>query len=262
MKLVTIFKKLKQSLSTPSNLRVFAETAPRHAALAGYASPRAVLDALGPASALTICERDAILVAILDEVRATKASLWQAVVVVAFEPMLVRIRTRLGQPKVTRFGRSESDDLDQRVLLAILEAASAKRVTSHAARVLRLGVMERVFGEEEAEREAFGPDEFDDDTYEVDPLAVTTRDKAAANEVLRIVEVEGGAELRDMMVATRAHGEPLRDYVTRVYADRGLTERRTIERRLAADADRIERKLRELEERPQHRRFVEPARRK
>src|SRR5208283_3807637 len=98
-----------------------------------------------------------------------------------------RIRARLGQPKVTRFGRSQADDLDQRVFLAFLEAAGTLRITSHAARALGLAVKRHVFEEETREREAFAPDEFVDDDYERDPFEVTTREKAAANEVVGIV---------------------------------------------------------------------------
>jgi hypothetical protein len=259
MNLKTIFSQLQKSLSNPASLRLFAEVVPRHPALAAYESPQAVLDVLRAGSSFTVEERDAILVALLAELRATKGPLWQALLVLAFEPMFVRLRARLGQPIVTRFGRSQMDDLDQRVFLAFLEAAGSLRIASHAARALRLAVTRRVFEDETVEREAFEPDEFVDDVYEADPFEVTTRERAAANEVAGIVDAEGGPVLRDMMLATRAHGEALRAYVARTYPDLSKTQRRTIERRLTEAANRMEHKLRKRAGRPEQRRPFKAA---
>src|SRR5580700_8786798 len=125
--LKTTFDQLAKSTASGSYARIFAQAAPRYPALAAYDSPRAVLDVLQGDSSFTVEERDAILVALLAELRASKEKVWQALLVLAFEPMLVRIRARLGQPKVTRFGRSQADDLDQRVLLAFLEEAGTQR---------------------------------------------------------------------------------------------------------------------------------------
>jgi hypothetical protein len=259
--LKSIFNDLGKSIAQPPHLRVFAEAARRIPALARYASasPAAVRDALRADSSLTIEQRDTLLVALLAELRATQGALWQALLVLAFEPMLVRIRARLGQPKAVRFGRSQKDDLDQRVLLAFLDAAHTLDIASHAARALRLAVTRRVFGDEVTEREAFQPAEFDDDVYEADPFEVTTREKAAANEIVAVIYAEGGAPLRDMMLATRAQGETVRGYVARVHPDLSITQRRTVERRLTAAANQVERKLRERARRPEQRRDFKAA---
>jgi len=254
--LKNLIRQLATCLASPSSLRALVEVGARRPALVAYASPQAVLEALRADSSRTVEERDAILVALLEELRTTKGAVWQALLVLAFEPMLVRIRTRLGKPVAVRFGRSQADDLDQRVLLAFADAAGTLRIKSHAARALRLAVKRSVFEDEKREREAFQPDEFDEDAHEGDPFEVTTREKAAANEVVGILDAEGGAELRDMILATRAHGEALRAYVARTQPDRSETQRRTIERRLTAAANRLEQTLRKRARQPEQRRAI------
>ena len=128
MNLAKTLASLKKSLSRHAD--VFAEGRSRHRALAGFDSPAAVLTAVSSSSSLTVEERDVIYVAILAELRLTKHTLWQSLLLVAFEPMLARVRVRLGRP--------DSEDLDQRIFLAFLEAAQSLHVTSYAARVLRL----------------------------------------------------------------------------------------------------------------------------
>lgn len=259
MTLKSLFDELRKSLAHPAAVRVFAAAAPRHLPLACYESPLTALDSLHTSSPLTVEERDAILVALLGELRTTKAPVWQTLLLLAFEPMLAGVRARLGQPAVTRFGRSHADDLDQRVLSAFLEAARSLRITSHAARALRLAVRRSVFEQERGERAAFQPEEFDDEAYDGKPFETATSDKAAANEIAGIVGAEGGEELRDMILATRAHGEALRAYVARRYPDLSLPRRRTIERRLTAAANRLERALRKRAQRPVLRRDTQAA---
>jgi hypothetical protein len=255
MSLIDSFTVIRQSLSSAPSIRAFSHGVARRPALAPYVAPLAALAAVAPDSPLTIDERDAILVALLDELHLTKDPFWHSMLLLAFEPLIVRLRARLGQPKAVRFGRSTGEELDQRVLLTFLEIADSIRLTSHAARMLRLALERKVFTDQRVEREAPKPAEFDDDTYWADKFAVSTGDKAAAGEVVRIIEAEGGEALRDMMLATRANRESLRAYVLRTYPERTDRERAAICRRLTDAAVRVERKLRARARRPSQRRI-------
>jgi hypothetical protein len=250
------FIEIRKSLLRASKVRTFVELATRHRPLAPYESPTAVVAALAPSSLLTVEERDAILVALLAELHLTKHALLQSILVLAFEPLIVRVRARLGHPKVVRFGRSMTDDLDQRVLLAFLEAAHAAHVTSHAARMLRLGLERRIAIGQGKEREAPETGEFDDDKYVADPFEISTGEKATACEVVRIIEAEGGEDLCEMMLATRGNRESLRAYVARAYPELGEEERNTAYRRLAEAATKMEQKLRARSQRRNQRRLT------
>jgi hypothetical protein len=253
MTLADTFAEIRKSLSHRGAVRAFLPSTLRHRALAPYDAPLGVLAVLAPSSPLTVEERDAILVALLAELNSSKDTLWRSLLLVAFEPLIVRVRARLGHPRVVRFGRSTDEDLDQRVLLAFLEAAHSMRVISHAARMLRLSLERKISSEQRIERQAPEPAEFDDDKYWADPLAVSTREQAAACEVVRIIEAEGGADLREMMLATRANRESLRAYVARTHPEMTPREQSSLYRRLADAATKVERKLRTRARRDQRR---------
>jgi hypothetical protein len=250
MSLVKTFEETRKSLAWTRATKAYAEGRARQGVLAPYDSVLAVLRAAAATSSLTTEGRDALLVGVLTELRSTKHSLWLSVLVLAFEPLIVRVRSRLGPQ---RPGRPQSDDLDQRVFLAFLEAAHALRVESHAARMLRLAFQRRVFGDKSAEVE---PEmaEFVDDTYCADPFGVGVAEKAAALEVVRIIEAAGGEELRDVMLATRANDETLRAYVERAYAERSAAERESAYYRLVTTRKRAESQLRAQARRPTQRR--------
>jgi hypothetical protein len=246
MNLAKTLTSIKKSLARHAT--VYAEGRRRHRALASFDSPAAVLAAVSSSSPLTVEERDVIYVALLAELRLTKHTLWQSLLLVAFEPMLARVRARLGRP--------ESEDLDERVFLAFLEAAQSLSIPSHAARVLRLALERKVYGERKSERAEPEADEFIDDTYVADPFAVTAREQAAAREVVRILEAEGGDEFRDLMLATRATEDTLRAYVQKAYAD---PEREGAYRRLVRARSRLEKKIRKRMNAQDRRRYVGAA---
>ena len=132
--LADTFAEIRKSLSSYASARAFDEGAAHHTALAVHRTPLDILAAVAATSPLTVEERDAILVALLNELHRTRHPIWQSILVLAFEPLLVRLRARLGKPKAVCFGRSMGADLDQRVLLAPASAAvtRSERRTSPA----------------------------------------------------------------------------------------------------------------------------------
>jgi hypothetical protein len=95
----------------------------REPVLAPYATARALLDALSPASPLTLEQRQPVVRAILREQQASPHPLWQTLLTTAFAPLLGRLRSRL---------RYMRDERDQLVLLAFLGVIAHTRVDESA----------------------------------------------------------------------------------------------------------------------------------
>jgi hypothetical protein len=205
---------------------VYAAARPNHPALASYETIADVLAALGQSSRLSVDERDPILIAVATEHQRTRHALWQAILLKAFAPMLVFLRKRQG--------RADDIDLDQAVLLSFLEAARTIRTESHVARCLRIVTEAKVFEGERKERRHAGADVFDDEVQYPRVFGASTHAKVAAQEVLDIIEAEGGPELRDVMFATCALDDTVAEYVARAHAGKTHSAR-------AAIADRLRR---------------------
>jgi hypothetical protein len=111
---------VRPSLGSPASIAELARARGVHAALAPYATPEAVLDALAEESPLGDAERDAIVLAILIEQRRTRHPLWQALLLVTYAPMLHRVARRtLGVDR---------DDARQGALAGFLEAIAKVRI--------------------------------------------------------------------------------------------------------------------------------------
>jgi hypothetical protein len=221
----------KTTLARPS--RIYEAARPRHRALAPYETPASLLSALTrSAPPLDVLERDALIAALVTENQRAPQPIWQSLLLVAFERMLFRLRRRLG-------GRRDDEDLDQRVLLAFLNALRSVRVSSYVALGIRWAAEGEVFASRRAELRAPEIKLFDDDTYLGDPFGVDAHARASAEEVVRIVEAEGGEELLRVLLATRAGDESLTKYVAREYADRTQAERAAAYDRLQIARSRI-----------------------
>jgi hypothetical protein len=194
-----------------------------------------VLSALASTSALSRPERDAVVSALVDERQRTNHPIWQTILLLAFEPMLVRLRTRVG--------RIRSDDLDQRVLVAFLGALTVVRPGPFLVLVLRRATERLLFPSLKVARREDEHAPFEEETHPPDLFAVDTSTRAA--EVIRILEAAGGAELREAMLATRGTDETLRDYVARTHPNATLAERATAYERLWRARNAVERQLRE-----------------
>ena len=224
MSLLTTFQQIKKTLprTSPAHARARAT----HRALAPYESPADVLVALGTDSPLSVDERDAVLLALVSELQGSGDPLWQSILLLAFERMLTTLRAGLGHRR--------SEDVDQQVLLTFLETAKKTRIVSHAARALRLATQREMFWRRKVDQRTPQTVLFKEEKHDPDPFEVDAQAKAAASEIVRGLEDEGGEELRDLMLETFAADASVNDYVNRVHP--GLT----LEAR-AATCDRLRR---------------------
>lgn len=115
----------------------------REPALAADPSILAVLAVLADASEATYPERDALTRALLAEQQRAPSKLWSAALLLAYAPMLTRLRRRLLSSAVDR------DELDLLVIEAFLEAAQGypleHRRPGHTALYLRQDTQRAVF---------------------------------------------------------------------------------------------------------------------
>jgi hypothetical protein len=189
----------------------------RHAALAPYDSVSEVLAAIDRGSRLSGERQDAVLFAVIEEMRLGPSNLWPSLLVVAFAPMLVAVRAKMQRPRC--------DDLDQRVLIAFIEAARCVQGARYVHRQLHFGVRRRLYAEGGREHRARDVELFDDETYAADLFGKDREHKAEAAEILRALEAQWGEALCDAMLERWASGESFRAYVDRTHAALAPRER-------------------------------------
>jgi hypothetical protein len=211
MTLSTTLDSIKKNVTSSHAERVYARARPQHRALAPYETVGALIDATSRGSSLFAIDREALLVVLVTELQRSPETLWQSLLLVAFTPMLVRIRTSLRDPG--------NQDLDQSVLLAFLESARSPVCRSYVARNLRLLTQSRIFAERRREHRAPEMEVFEEATHPGDPFGVEAEQRAAAAEVVRIIEAEGGEELRELLMTTYGDDESVKAHVARAYAD-------------------------------------------
>jgi hypothetical protein len=215
MSLANTLDQLKKTVTTSRAQRVYAEARPRHRALASFETVGAIVEATSRGSSLFAADRDAVFAALVVELQQSRESLWQSLLLVAFTPMLMRLRLSVRDPG--------NEDLDQSVVLAFLESVRSPVCRSYVARNLRLLTQSRLYAERR--REHRGPElvEFDENTHPCDPFNVEAEQRAAAAEVTRIIEAEGGEELRELLLTTYGDDDSVKAHVDRAYA--GCDER-------------------------------------
>ena len=190
---------------------VYDEARSRHRELAPHANAREVLAALRSSSALSPSERDALLATVLTEHQRAPQPVWQSILLVAFEPLLVRIRKSIN--------RKPDADNDQQVFLGFLEAICSVRVGHHTLLALRWLTEAHVEGAVRKDSLAVKDHKpYNDERATSGPFSPTFQ-KVAAAEIMDLIERRGGRALLEAIVATDAHDEPLTEYVARAYAD-------------------------------------------
>jgi hypothetical protein len=217
--LQTTLATIKTTLSRPS--ADLAEARTSCPALAGYDTPAALVDAMR--SMLGPRERDQLVAALVEEHQRAPRTVWQSILLAVFEPMLVRLRKRLGQP--------ENEDRDQEVLVAFLEATREVRAGAYTTLALQWVTESKAFRAKKKERREQSHALYDDETYSR-PLAAEANTKLAADEVARALEKRGGEELLRAVLATEVEEVPLVDYVARAYPRASASERATLYTRL------------------------------
>lgn len=212
--LTTTVEALKQTLRRPAPAHRGDQ--PRHPALAPYTTPLEIVTALGADSKLSVSVKDALVAALLSENQRTPTAVLQATLVVAFAPMLVRLRRKLGS--------RGDEDLNQSVLLAFLESTAAVRPAAYAPLALRWATEARVFAARRRERQAPRLVALDEERH-APVIAACAPSKLEAEALLDMVLAKGGRELYEAVLATEVHGEALTDHVTRTHPHCSASER-------------------------------------
>jgi hypothetical protein len=204
--------------------------------LVGYATPRDVLHALADERPERYPEREALTRTLLAEHRQRTATLWSSMLVVAYYPMLSRLRYRAAGSGIHR------DDLDQLVLTAFLTAIDEIPFEEKRDRIalrLRQRTQRILFGLVRRERNTdLLVSEVDEMLQEhADPRPSPAEECEAfdgANALLERVERLCRSEFLptalDVIVATVVHEEQLQHYVERVVPGDDVQRRRAYER--------------------------------
>ncbi|MCC6648106.1 MAG: hypothetical protein IT374_21370 [Polyangiaceae bacterium] len=208
----------------------FDDARTREPALAAHASILAVLAVLADASEATYPERDALTRALLAEQQRTPSELWSAALLLAYAPMLTRLRGRLLSSAVDR------DELDLLVIEAFLEAAQGYplcvRRPGHTALYLRQDTQRAVFKLlklEHRRAEVTGELGDEDEIVPLGELVPSERDPETEarelEEMVALLRARAGdtvpADRLDLVERTYLRGESLRDVV--VAANPGVT---------------------------------------
>ncbi|GAB4214804.1 MAG: hypothetical protein OHK0013_39780 [Sandaracinaceae bacterium] len=245
----TVVERLRrEALAAPR--RSFDAGRARQPALAPHEDVASVLTALADDREHTYPERDALTRALLAEHRESGDTLWASMLLVAYYPMLSRLRHRLVPGSVPR------DELDQVVFTAFLAALGELPVDEHADRIamrLRQRTERQVFAflrkEREHQHPSADPDElavFGTESIEARRLPTTDEELFDLALLLERAAEQGipRASL-EVVAATVLRRELLRSYVDRVAPDDDL-ERERMYQRLKRQRTRVLRRLRAL----------------
>lgn len=244
----TVIERLrKDALTAPQ--RAFDAARAREPALAAHADVASVLAALADDSEATYPARDALTRALLAEHRASGEALWASVLLVAYYPMLSRLRHRLVSDTVPR------DELDQLVVTSFLAAMTKLPVHEQLDRVamrLRQRTERQVFAYLRKEREHLHPIAEVEELVQLDTEALAPR-RTTIDErlydlalLLRRAVKEGIPQSGlDVVAATVLRQELLRSYVERMAPDDDLARERMYQR-LKRQRSRALRRLKTL----------------
>lgn len=231
------FAALRKSLATHS--AAYAGGRSRQSTLQRYATPLDVLEALARKSLLDPLERNGVVVALVVEHRRGSSPVWQTLLLLAFEPMLVNL--------VPRQGRAH-EDVSQRLFLAFLEALQRvplNRFTALAIRTASVRVYADLRAAERGEDRSV-PTVLPDDDKEGSEAAAPPRLEEGVEAAELLEELRGVAdpELVEVLVETHAAERPLREYVEETYAHYTPKARASLYERLKATRRAVETKLR------------------
>ena len=204
-------------------------------AFEAYADLTALLEAVAPESPLTIEQRQPVLRAIVLQQQSRHHPLWAALLMRAFEPLLVNFWHR-GKPASFR-NVGDREDFTQQVVATFLEVIGSVKVdgSEPVFAVVRRETARRLFGEVRAARETPGETiAFDELAAECAPSPHVDADPFThllAREVAGLMaDTEGGAEV----ALTLAGAETLREQAERLGATDDVTYERLKKRRQRA----------------------------
>jgi hypothetical protein len=224
-----LIEALRSDVLAPHHRGIYAGARERHPALAPHEGVASVLAALADDREHTYPERDALTRTLLAEHRESGDALWASMLLVAYYPMLSRLRHRILGHTVAR------DDLDQLVLASFV--AAVRETSPDKDRIslrLRQRTQRRVFRfirRERAECHA-GLDDRDDIPEEAAPDPHLERDTEDARTQIRLL-FEAARLTRhqaEIILATFLNGERLRLYVARTVPGDARMQERSYER--------------------------------
>lgn len=256
---------LRDEVRSEKNKVRFEDAKKRRSTLAAHETVMSVLGVLGDESPRRYEEKDALTRALVREHQERPHSFWGAVLLLAYSPMLCRLRGRI-------YGDAfPADDLDQLVVSTFLEVIDDYPLERWRDRIclrLRQATERSVFRAMRDEQRALSFVSFDDpdDLLQREQgLAAEGRDsrwpdvkptlqprpdpQEAAALVTFLVRHAGDAlehSRLDMVVATLVRGERLSAYVDRVYPDLAPAERRRTYQRIKRRHSRTVARLREV----------------
>ena len=229
--------------------RTFAAAAVRQPLLADHANMTAVLTALDDERAETYPRRDALTRALVNEHQHSHDPVWSSALVVAYFPMLCRLRNRLVSDTIPR------EELDQVVITAFLSAVNdlnEHERTDRIAMRLRQRTERQVFAFLRSEREHQLPTDTEEREQleaELRELHPEPRTDQHLFDVVRLLEKAAAAGLPDhcldALKAPLVHREMLREFVARNGPADGLSRNRLYQR-LKRRRSRALKRLRDL----------------
>jgi hypothetical protein len=209
----------------------------RHTVLADYETPASLALALRPGAALSGRARERMIAALVEENHLAPQPLWQSLLLVAFEPLLLKLRKKLGTPR--------DEDADQRVFEAFLVTVRAVRAGVYTTLGIAWGTEARLTSREELEVERV---EYNDEIQPAAPFGAPADRKLEVSQLLDAIEAEHGRDVVLAIVAMEIGGETLPEYVDRVHPNASCEERARIHGRLGDARESALRSLREARE--------------
>jgi len=248
---------LKTSLSNPNSQKAFDRVKLRQPILAHHQTPLSVLAVLGDQSARRYPEKEALTRVLVVEYQASRESLWSSLLLVAYFPILWRLRSGLRSDALC------ACDLDALVTEKFLEVVAEfplskikDRTCMHLRQQTRRSVFRTVKEADQEYRLIESMDE--EDLLNLEPVAWPELPRKGelpeAPDDLEVLvkvllkHVGGGVPRRklDLVIATTIRGENLRSYVSRRHPGAGSTDQRRAYERLKRERSRTINKLRGL----------------
>lgn len=246
---------LRDEVMSIKHENTFEEARAREPTLAAHASILSILAVMNDESERRYAEREALTRALVREQQERPGPLWAGMLLIAYAPMLLRLRGRICGDA---FGR---DDLDQMAFEAFFEAvgrfpldARPTRIAMYLRQDTQRAVFRRLRAEQKArlrltvlEEEALAVEEFDLFASGANERALDDDEREELIELLvaRVGDRIAPAKL-EVVIATYLHGERLRDYVARHYGDLADDARELVYQRVKRERLRTLEKLRPL----------------
>jgi hypothetical protein len=243
---------MRETVLAPHHRATFDRARERVPAFAAHSSIVSVLAVLSDTSDERYAERDALTLALVCEQQREPSTLWTSALLIAYAPMLLRLRGGLVGNEVA------ADDLDMLVVEAFLEAVGRLHEPHRPGRTairLRRDVRRAVFRALNDERGRLDSAEPFDDELELDGLGAfaTTKgghevDEDDREEMRRILferaALHVSRERLELVAETYLRSEPLNAYVARTRSELDGAARLAEYERLKRDRLRTLKKLR------------------